>query len=419
MSSSDTWAEARVQNEPGQTVAPGEGATLAPSETLVGRSTVLPRVESEGAAPRLVSAERDRFEPLGTLGEGGLGVVVAAKDLDIGRRVAIKRIRPDRQSQGAFLRFVQEVRTVGRLDHPNIVPIHDVGKDEAGGFYFVMKYVEGETMDAVLDRLKAGDAATHAEWTFERRMALFLQILHAVEFAHTRGVVHRDLKPQNVMIGKHGEVQLLDWGVARQLHEAELPADLGGVDLDESVSVTKTRAGALIGTPRYMSPEQAKGESADVRVDTWALSMLLYEWLSLAHPLDGLNTLDEVLEGIRSRPIPGPAHMAFHPAQGPVPAELGWIAVDGLKRDPAARYQTVRQMITRIERRNDGDFPIQCPVTLQKQVLARSSRFLDRHPFLFMGGLLGGGLFAVAGLLTVVLGSLSVGLGGLGAAFLL
>jgi len=409
----ETWAEGNRE--------PATGGTAAPTDTVSGRTTVLPRMEQAEAGVRLVQEQRPRYETLAHVGEGGLGVVVSAQDQDIGRRVAIKRIRSDRQSQGAFLRFVQEVRTVGQLDHPNIVPIHDVGKDEQGGYYFVMKYVEGDTLEVILDRLRAGDRATHAAWGWERRMSVFLQILHAVEFAHQRGIVHRDLKPANVMIGTHGEVQLLDWGVAKQLGQAEVsePGHPGTSDTDPSISVTHTKVGALIGTPRYMSPEQARGEPADERVDTWALSMLLYELLALSHPFEHLGTLDELLEAIRTTAVPGPAAMPLHRAQGPVPADLGWIAADGLKLDRSARYQTVAQLVRRIERRNEGDFPIQCPVTLQKRALSVASRFVDRHPIGALALATGSVITLVGGVGTVVVGSLSVALGALGVAALL
>lgn len=369
MSTSLTWFE-----DPSAAAPPAEAAPVS------GRVTVLPRLEGEGSAPRLVQEQRPRFEAPRPLGEGGLGVVVAANDLDIGRRVAIKRIRPEAQSRGAFLRFVQEVRTVGRLEHPNIVPIHDVGKDDQGGLYFVMKYVEGETLEAVIDRLKAGDRATHAAWSWERRLDVFLQILHAVDFAHERGVIHRDIKPANIMIGVHGEVQLLDWGVAKVVDLPDVAGSAGAESSDRSASVTRTRAGQLVGTPLYMSPEQSRGEPADPQVDTWALSMLWYELLTLSHPLGGLSTVEEVLEGVRSAPIPRPGRTPVHPAQGLPPAELLWIGHDGLDRDRARRYRTVREIIDRIERRNAGDFPVQCPVTFQKRGLLAAARLLDRHP---------------------------------------
>jgi serine/threonine protein kinase len=419
MHASETWADGPSPTPPSAPPEAG-GVTAVPvRDTIAGRATVLPRVEVEGDAPRLVQEERPRFEATKQIGEGGLGVVVAAKDLDIGRRVAIKRIRPEVQSKGAFLRFVQEVRTVGRLDHPNIVPIHDVGKDEHGGFYFVMKYVEGETLEAVIERLKAGDAATHAAWSWERRVEVFLQILHAVAFAHARGVIHRDIKPANVMIGEHGEVQLLDWGVAKTVDQVDVVGPATEVDPATSTSVTTTRAGQLIGTPRYMSPEQARGAPADAQVDTWALSMVMYELLTLSHPLDGLHTLDAVLEGIRTAPIRGPARMPTHPLQGPVPADLGWIAADGLNRDPTRRYRTVQELIDRIERRNAGDFPIQCPITFQKKVLSKASRFVDRHPIAASFLVLGGSLGVAGGLVALVGGALSVAVGAIGVAALL
>jgi serine/threonine-protein kinase len=381
----------------GETFDDGDRPVLPPSSTAgVGRVTVLPRVEEPGGpdGPRLVSEERQRFALVGELGQGGLGVVVAAEDLDIGRKVAIKKIRPDRRTEHAFLRFVQEVRTVGRLDHPNIVPIHDVGRDDDGSYWFVMKYVDGETLESVIERLRAGDPAAHRRFTFERRAELFLQILHAVRFAHDRGVVHRDLKPANVMVGQHGEVQLLDWGVARQVGQAEVPAEPGAGGAP-ATSVTTTRAGQVIGTPRYMSPEQAAGEPVDARADTWALSMLFYELLTLHHPFEGIETVEEVLEAVRTAPIPHPADTS-HPRQEPVPADLAWYVADGLDR--AKRYPSVDAMLDRLERRNDGEIPVQCPVSFQLSMLARARKWIERHPRASIGVAAGVAFLAAAGL---------------------
>src|SRR4051794_23574328 len=130
---------------------------MDPTATNVGlsRSTVLPADETAIGVEPFLDPERPRFEALREIAVGGIGQVLSAQDLDIGRRVAIKRIRPDRRTDATFARFVQEVRTVGRLDHPNIVPIHDVGREEDGSYYFVMKYVDGETLDDILERLRS------------------------------------------------------------------------------------------------------------------------------------------------------------------------------------------------------------------------------------------------------------------------
>jgi serine/threonine-protein kinase len=277
---------------------------------------------------------------------------------------------------------------VGRLDHPGIVPIHDVGRSESGDYYFVMKYVDGQTLAQVIDALRRGDPAAHARWSFEHRVQTFHRLLYAVCHAHDRGVVHRDIKPDNVMIGPHGQVQLLDWGVARVRDEPEpeLGADTDDDDTVSGGSITHTRAGALIGTPRYMSPEQARGEAVDERADTWALSMVLYEWLTLTHPFDDADGTEALLERVSTGQVPHPRDLPPQPLQGAVPADLGWYVYDGLGPDLEARYPDVQAMLDRLDRRARGDIPVQCPMTLQKSVMHRGQRLLDRHPLAFSIG---------------------------------
>lgn len=361
------------------------GTTAIPA----GRSTVLPPLEGDGAG----SVARPRFEIVGLLGEGGLGRVVEADDLDIGRRVAIKTIRPDCMSDAALIRFAREVRIGGKLDHPNIVPIHDVGRAEDGGLYFVMKRVEGETIEDIITRLREGDPAAHARWTFERRVAVFRQVLHAVAFAHAKGVLHRDLKPANVMVGRHGEVQLLDWGVARSVDGPEGPA--------VPITTPKTLAGSVIGTPMYMAPEQARGEPADERSDVWSLSVLFYELLTLRHFLPASADIPSVLAAVQTAPIPNPTTLRV-PGQPPVPAELAWYVLAGLQRDPAQRMQSVRAMIERLDRRDEGEFPVQCPITFQKRMLGSWLRAIDRHPALSIVAIAGGAMAMIALMLTTV-----------------
>ena len=174
------------------------------------RTTVLPRVEGEGGQVHLHAESKLRYEPLKLLGAGGMGEVVLVEDQDIARRVAVKRLLPELTHPSVLARFVDEIRTVGRLEHPNIVPIHDVGIDDLGRYFFVMKYVEGDTLESVIEKLAARDPVTLARYSFEQRIELFLGVLHALEYAHEHGVVHRDIKPANVMIGRYGEVVLMD-----------------------------------------------------------------------------------------------------------------------------------------------------------------------------------------------------------------
>ncbi|HTQ43091.1 MAG TPA: serine/threonine-protein kinase [Polyangiaceae bacterium] len=347
------------------------------------RTTVLPRIEWAGNAPTIVSTSRPRFETTRALGSGGLGEVVAAKDLDIGREVAIKRLRADARSAGSLARFVDEIRTVGALEHPNILPIHDVGADEQGALYFVMPRVRGETLEAIIERLQAGDAATHAHWTFERRAHVFRQLLDAVAFAHERGYVHRDIKPSNVMIGPYGEVFLMDWGIAKPVNA---PDHAAAAKHDQPAPhagrVTETHAGAVIGTPAYMSPEQARGEPVDARSDVYSLCVLFDELLCLRHYLDDCKTVDEMLQGVQHVQH-SLASFVPNRHQAPAPADLAWFARKGVAKDPAQRYQSVREMIDRLDARDEGIIPIQCHLTFTKRVTGTWMRFIDRHPMLF------------------------------------
>ena len=155
-------------------------ATKSQAPTTPGnpaRSTVLPRVEWEGPHPKVNPTQRHRFEELGLLGEGGMGEVVLAQDHDIERQVALKRL-PENCDLGRVLRFVEEIRTVGQLEHPNIVPVHDVGVDAAGRYYFVMKHLHGETLESIISRLRAGDVAAHQRFPMTVRVQIMLSVMN-------------------------------------------------------------------------------------------------------------------------------------------------------------------------------------------------------------------------------------------------
>jgi serine/threonine-protein kinase len=333
----------------------------------------------------------------GVLGAGGVGEVVASRDNDIERVVAIKRLKADMRSPSHLVRFIEEIKTIGALEHPNIVPIHDVGVDENGDYFFVMKYVEGETLEHVISKLRAGDRLYHERYGFERRVEIFMGILEAVQFAHEKGVLHRDLKPSNVMIGPNGEVLVMDWGLARRLRANESPESAPSSDDAGGGDGFATRAGAIMGTPAYMSPEQARGETLDARSDVYALSVLFHELLGLEHYLHAMPTASAMLVGVQVEKAKAVSFVASA-HQPPAPMDLSHFIRKGLAKEKDARYQSVQEMIDRLRRRAEGYIPIECHVTFVKRVTTAWSHFVDRHPFIVTGLLVVFALWTVASL---------------------
>ena len=366
------------------TVVSSDGTATVPASlsASITRTTVLPRVSGSPEAVQLVRTDRPRYERQGLLGQGGVGEVVRTKDNDIERLVAVKRLKADMRSPGHLVRFVDEIRTIGSMEHPNIVPIHDVGVDEEGQYFFVMKYVEGETLEHVIDKLAAGDPLYHARYGFERRVEILLGILEAIAYAHARGVIHRDIKPANIMVGPYGEVTVMDWGLARKIRNPlpDVKTEDDGAAIE---SLYRTRAGTLLGTPAYMSPEQARGEALDERSDIYSLTVMFHEMLSLQHYLHEATTLEVMLAGVQTKKHTAPSFVSSA-NHGAVPMELSHYVTKGLHKDPAQRYQTVQAMIDRLRRRAEGYVPVECPVTFAKRATTGWSHFLDRHPMVVM-----------------------------------
>src|SRR5262249_43899567 len=225
---------------------------------------------------------------------------------------------------------------------------------EANRYYFVMKHVEGETLESIIERLAGGDPAYHARYTYTARVQLFIALLRALAFAHSRGYVHRDIKPANVMVGRYGEVVLMDWGIAKQRKGPEPTRPDPAAD-DENVPLRErlftTRRGAIVGTPVYMSPEQARGDvdAIDERSDTYCATALFYELVTLRHYLGERESLADVLRAIQHEAVYVPFMGMSRSIQGPPPAEFVHFATKGLKKDPAQRFQTATEMIDLLE----------------------------------------------------------------------
>ena len=277
-----------------------------------------------------------RLTPKAPLGAGGVGEVHAMGDAVLGRRVASKLLRDElSHDDAARARLVREARIVAQLDHPHIAPLHDVGQTDDGRLYFTMKLVEGHTLRSLLDGWPPGPLAPG---TLLDAIDAVLKVCDATAFAHTRGVLHLDIKPDNVLVGDHGAVYLMDWGTARLREDDREPP-------------------IIIGTPGYMPPEQAEGRRSDLdpRADVFTLGATLYHVLARRPPYREA-TLAETIIAAQACEAPPPSALA---RPGDVPAELDRIVMKAMARDRRERYASVDALKSDLVRfvRGGGDFP--------------------------------------------------------------
>ena len=318
------------------TVAPpADTATLSPSRgAAAGRGALFPGGE--------------RYELRETLGEGGMGRVIRAYDRFLQRTVAMKLLRREDFDEAALLKFLEEAQATAQLQHPNIVPIHDVGLDSHGRLFFTMREVEGSSLRDILIRLGEGHEETTRKFPLTRRLQIFEQICYAVGFGHSRGVVHRDLKPDNIMVGPFGEVFVMDWGLAK------IVGGPSGTSGDTTVRTARstgdserTMDGALAGTPHYMSPEQARGATSEVdgRSDVFALGAILFELVTLRHAFDG-RSLETLLDSVKE------ARVA--PWGDGVPRELSSIGAKAMSKRPGDRYAGAAEVVEDLQSFAEG-----------------------------------------------------------------
>jgi len=276
-----------------------------------------------------VKPRGDRYKFIRTIGFGGMKAVLLVEDRDTGREVAMAlmpdfRDRPHRDLE----RFVSEARISAMLEHPNIVPVHDIGIDASGAPYFTMKYLRGKMLEKIIKLLRAEDAETMERYTLFRRLQIFIRVCNAINFAHSKGVCHLDIKPSNINIGDYGEVVVLDWGLARKLDEN------GRAKLDDRRPK---------GTPGYIAPEYLDPRSAEqvgVRSDIYSLGALLYVMLTLEPPLAGLS-VEEILRHTAAGDVPRPSLAA--PGRD-IPASLEAVCMKAMARRPEGRYASVTEL---------------------------------------------------------------------------
>ena len=308
-------------------------------DTPRGDDATVPNTVSERtlSEPSSVSPTAPSYVLGALIGRGGMGEVVSARDPRIGREVALKRMR-DKPGPEATSRFLREAKIQGRLDHPAIVPVHDLGYDADGMPYFTMKRVSGTTMASLL---AAGE-------TPQRRLLhAFVDVCRAIELAHSKRIVHRDLKPSNIMLGDFGEVYVLDWGVAHALDDGDNePLGEPGPGISTEA---QTQTGQMLGTPGYMSPEQIRGTAIGPATDVYALGSILFEILA-GEPLHprGEAALASTLGGeVQAMPSQRQPQRLIAP-------ELDIACTHALADDLTER-PTARELGERIQHYLDGD----------------------------------------------------------------
>jgi serine/threonine protein kinase len=255
-----------------------------------------------------------RYEVVKELGRGTMGVVYQAHDPQIDRMVALKVLRPDRVvSQDFVLRFLREAKAIGRISHPNIVTVYDVGQDR-GTIYIAMEYLEGRPLN---------EAIKGRTLPPEEAVRMCSEVAEALGYAHGKGIIHRDIKPSNIILTPDQRTKLTDFGIAR---------------IEDPDAAQQTQAGDILGTPVYMAPEQVMGQRADARTDLYALGVILYEMVVGKRPFGGGN-IAAIFRSITHEPPEDPMKAgAFHHR------ELADLILKSLSKDASCRFQTGQEM---------------------------------------------------------------------------
>jgi eukaryotic-like serine/threonine-protein kinase len=276
--------------------------------------------------PRLLGG---RYELDGVVGRGGMAEVYRARDIRLDRIVAIKTLRTDLARDQIFqARFRREAQSAASLNHPSIVAVYDTGEDMTSGVpvpYIVMEYVDGRT---VRDLLQEGHRLLP-----ERSLEIIDGVLRALDYSHQAGIVHRDIKPGNVMVTRNGDVKVMDFGIARAMSDAQ---------------ATMTQTAQVIGTAQYLSPEQARGERVDSRSDLYSTGCLLYELLTGRPPFTGDSPVAIAYQHVRENPVP-PSRV-----DPDVPPWADGIVLKAMAKSPADRYQTAADMRADLQRAASG-----------------------------------------------------------------
>ena len=331
-----------------------------------------------------------KYDELKALAEGGTGKLYTTVDQNLHRTVAYKTLHADlRDSEIETKRFLREARVTANIQHPGTLPVYELGRDREGQLFFTMKKVEGRDLRQILLDLRHEIPDVMDEFPLPRLLDILIQVCQTIAYAHDIGVIHRDLKPANVIVGKFGEVYVLDWGLAKVLGSPALSAP----ELLEEVNAdfSRTPVGRHYGTPMYMSPEIARGDAElDHRADVFSLGIMLFEILTHRFLIEGEDFV-EIKEKLLEKPFPLPREIAQKKS---IPKDLQAICMKALKRDKDERYSGVTDLLADLQRfRHDEEVSVYWYSGWEKL-----TRWNHRHAYSILSilsALAGAGIYAL------------------------
>ncbi len=353
---------------PGQTISLGpvnlvlrhEASAPAPVRSVAEKRAALLRV----LPPEFLLG--NKYEAGRVVAQGGMGAILSTREPAIDRVVAMK-VMLDNPAPADVLRFVSEAKITGQLEHPNIVPVHELGVDEKAQVFYTMKYVRGVTLKKVIDLLAEGHEGMVKKYPLGQLLTVFQKVCDGIAFAHSKGVIHRDLKPENVMIGDYGEVLVMDWGLAKVLDPTrEKSAAQDGrsiirTGVRKELADVEAQSTSVLGTPQFMAPEQCWGahDQHDARTDVYSLGAILYNLLTLRPSIEGDDSqavLSKAAAGDVQPPLlatSGGKRLPHLPG-GRVPEALSAVTMKAMALHQDARYPGVPEFQAEIEAYQNG-----------------------------------------------------------------